>query len=290
MKNKFIKSHGLGNDYIVIDSNDISFTIDSNSAKLICDVHYGIGSDGLLVKVPPNKADFNVRMFNPDGSEFEKSGNGLRIFSKYLYDYGFTKSKSFSIETNGGIVNTEIKKIEYGKVKIIKIEMGNAEFDSKKIPVNINNDLCIDESLTIDNIDFKINCVSMGNPHCVVIKKKLDVDEIMKYGSLIETHNIFPNRVNVQFVEIINRSEANILIWERGVGFTNASGSSSCAVAAVLKKLNYIDDKIKIKMPGGSLDIEVDNNYNITMTGEVQQIVKGHFSSEFVDLLNGNSD
>ncbi len=130
----------------------------------------------------------------------------------------------------------------------------------------------------------------MGNPHCVVIKKKLDVDEIMKYGSLIETHNIFPNRVNVQFVEIINRSEANILIWERGVGFTNASGSSSCAVAAVLKKLNYIDDKIKIKMPGGSLDIEVDNNYNITMTGEVQQIVKGHFSNEFVDLLNGKSN
>ena len=290
MKNKFIKSHGLGNDYIVIDSNDISFTIDSNSAKLICDVHYGIGSDGLLVKVPSNKADFKVRMFNPDGSEFEKSGNGLRIFSKYLYDYGFTKSKSFSIETNGGIVNAEIKKIEYGKVKIIKIEMGNAEFDSKKIPVNINNDLCIDESLTIDNIDFKINCVSMGNPHCVVIKKKLDVDEIMKYGSLIETHNIFPNRVNVQFVEIINRSEANILIWERGVGFTNASGSSSCAVAAVLKKINYIDDKINIKMPGGSLDIEVDNNYNITMTGEVQQIVKGHFSNEFVDLLNGKSN
>ncbi len=290
MKNKFIKSHGLGNDYIVIDSNDISFTIDSNSAKLICDVHYGIGSDGLLVKVPSNKTDFNVRMFNPDGSEFEKSGNGLRIFSKYLYDYGFTKSKSFSIETNGGIVNAEIKKIEHGKVKVIKIEMGNAKFDSKWIPVNINNDLCIDESLTIDNIDFKINCVSMGNPHCVVIKKKLDVDEIMKYGSLIENHNIFPNRVNVQFVEIINRSEANILIWERGVGFTNASGSSSCAVAAVLKKLNYIDDKIKIKMPGGSLDIEVDNNYNITMTGEVQQIVEGYFSSEFVDLLNGKSN
>ncbi len=166
----------------------------------------------------------------------------------------------------------------------------NVQFDSNRIPVNINSNLCIDALLTIDNIDFKINCVSMGNPHCVIIKKKLDVDEIMKYGSLIENHNIFPNRVNVQFVEIINRSEANILIWERGVGFTNASGSSSCAVAAVLKKLNYIDNRIKIKMPGGSLDIEVDNNYNITMIGEVQQIAEGHFSSEFVDLLNGNSD
>jgi len=290
MKNKFTKSHGMGNDYIVIDSDNITFPINSDTAKIICDIHYGIGSDGLLVKVATNKTDFKVRMFNPDGSEFEKSGNGLRIFSKYLFDYGFAISKFFSIETNGGIVNSEILKVVNGKVKVIKIEMGQAEFDCKQIPVNIKNDVCINESLAIDNIDFKINCVSMGNPHCVIIRKELDVNEIMKYGSIIENHNIFPNRINVQFVEINKKSEANILIWERGVGFTNASGSSSCAVAAVLKKLNYIDNQVIIKMPGGSLDIEIDDNYSLTMTGRVQQIAEGHFSAEFVDLLNVNSD
>jgi len=289
MKNKFIKSHGLGNDYIVVDSKNITFPINSENVKTICDVHYGIGSDGLLVKVPENKTDFNVRMFNPDGSEFEKTGNGLRIFSKYLYDYGYTKSKFFSIETNGGIVHSVIEKIMNGKATNIKIDMGKAVFESVNIPVDVNNEVCIKESLTIDNINFAINCVSMGNPHCVIIRDKLYVEEIKNYGSLIENHKIFPNRINVQFVEIINRSIAKILIWERGVGFTNASGSSSCAVAAVLKYLNQIDNQVVIKMPGGSLDIGIDNNYNITMTGDVQQIVEGHLSQELVDLLNRNS-
>lgn len=289
MKNRFVKSHGLGNDYIVFDSDNITFPINAKNVKIICDVHYGIGSDGLLLKVPAKTTDFKVRMFNPDGSEFEKTGNGLRIFSKYLYDYGFAKNESFSIETNGGIVHTNIKKVVNGKAKVIKIDMGKAEFDSNKIPININKKVCINEPLTINNNDFIINCVSMGNPHCVIIREKLDVDEIKKYGSLIENHTIFPNRINVQFVTIKNRSNAEILIWERGVGLTNASGSSSCAVAAVLKKLNYIDNCIKIKMPGGSLDIEVDNNYSITMTGEVQQIAEGHLSQELVDLLNNNS-
>lgn len=290
MINKFIKSHGLGNDYIVMDFATVTFPINAKNAKIICDVHYGIGSDGLLVKVPAQTSDFKVRMFNPDGSEFEKSGNGLRIFSKYLYDYGFAKSKSFSIETNGGIVNAEIIKIVNDKAKIIKIDMGPAEFDNTKIPVNINKKECINEPLTINNNDFKINCVSMGNPHCVIIRDKLNVDEIKKYGSLIENHEIFPNRINVQFVAIKNRLNAEILIWERGVGFTNASGSSACAVAVVLKKLKYIDNCVTIKMPGGSLDIRIDNNYNLTMTGGVQQIAEGHLSQELVELLNSNYD
>lgn len=289
MKNRFIKSHGLGNDYIVVDSENITFPINCETVKTICDVHYGIGSDGLLVNVPADKTDFNVRMFNPDGSEFEKTGNGLRIFSKYLYDYGFTKNKSFSIETKGGIVHTVINKTMNEKATIIKIYMGKAIFESVRIPVDVNNEVCIKESLTIDNINFVINCVSMGNPHCVIIRDKLNIEEIKKYGSSIENHIIFPNRINVQFVEIINRSNAKILIWERGVGFTNASGSSSCAVAAVLKYLNQIDNHVTIKMPGGSLDIGIDNNYNITMTGEVQQIVEGHLSQELVDLLNSKS-
>lgn len=290
MKNRFVKSHGLGNDYIVFDSDNITFPINVKNAKTICDVHYGIGSDGLLLRVPSKTSYFKVRMFNPDGNEFEKSGNGLRILSKYLYDYGFAKSKSFTIETDGGIVHTKIIKVDNGKAKIIKIDMGKAKFESNKIPVNINKKECINEPLIINNNDFTINCVSMGNPHCIIIRKKIDVDEIKKYGSLIENHKIFPNRINVQFVVLKNKSTAEILIWERGVGFTNASGSSSCAVAAVLKKLNYIDNCITIKMPGGSLDIEVDNNYNITMTGEVQQIAEGHLSQELVELLNCNYD
>ena len=286
MRNRFVKSHGLGNDYLVFDSDNISFPVNANTVKILCDVHYGIGSDGLLLKVAAKISDFKVRMFNPDGSEFEKSGNGLRIFSKYLYDYDHADSKSFSIETKGGMVLSEIKTQKNGKATIIRIDMGKAEFSTTKIPVNLNISECIKESLIIDDNDFIINCVSLGNPHCVVIKDKLDIDEIMKFGPLIEKHGLFPNRTNVQFVSTQDRSNAEILIWERGVGFTNASGSSSCAVAAVLKKLDLVDNSVTIKMPGGTMDIDLDDNYNIKMTGVVQQIADGYLSQELVEILN----
>ena len=286
MKNRFVKSHGLGNDYIVIDSEDTSFPINSNTAKRICDVHYGIGSDGLLVKVPSNKTDFKVEMYNPDGSKFEKSGNGLRIFSKYIYDYGFTQNKIFSIQTDGGNVKSEIIEVVNSKATVIKVDMGQADFNCRTLSVDIVNQEYINELLQINDRQFYVNAVSMGNPHCVVFRNKIDKDEIIKYGPFIENNPIFLNRTNVQFVVQRSRNLADILIWERGVGFTNASGTSSCAVAAILKKLDKMDNKITIRMPGGLLDIKITDDFKLTMTGEVRQIAQGIFSDELIrDLI-----
>lgn len=283
-RNFFVKSHGLGNDYIVIDFERIDFEINQDFIKKICDVHYGIGSDGLLVKYPSNVADFKLRIFNPDGSEAEKSGNGLRIFCKFLYDYGYTNKEEFTVETKGGIVKAKIEeKNRFGKAKIITVDMGKAVFEAAKIPIKTDKKEFMGEKIKVDDKEFEVNCVSVGNPHCVIIKDYLNEEEIKKYGPLIENHPLFPNRVNVQFVKPLSENEAQILIWERGAGFTYASGSSSCAVASVLVKKGLAKRDVLIKMIGGQLKISIDENWNIKMTGEVQEICSGVISQEFIE-------
>jgi diaminopimelate epimerase len=284
--NHFVKTHGLGNEYIVLDEEKINFDLSKKAIQRICNVNFGIGSDGILLKVSSNKADFGLKIFNPDGSEAEKSGNGLRIFCKYIYDYGFAGSKEFSVETKGGIVNAKIIEVSNNKAKLISVDMGKAIFNSKEIPTNFTEDEVIGKKLEIDDKEYEINCVSMGNPHCVVLKEELNIDEIKRYGKVIENNKQFPNRTNVQFAKVISRSEAEILIWERGAGFTLASGSSSCAVASVLRKRNLIDNKVKIKMLGGELLIEIYDKWNVKMTGEVRQIAEGTLSDEFIEDLN----
>jgi len=282
--NFFVKSHGLGNDYIVLDSDKIDFKLTQGLIKKICDVHYGIGSDGILVKYDSDVADFKLRIFNPDGSEAEKSGNGLRIFCKFLYDYGYIDKEEFTVETKGGIVKAKIEeKNRFGKAKIITVDMGKAIFNAKQIPINTDKEEFISEKITVGDKEFEVSCVSVGNPHCVIIKENLDEEEIKKYGPMIENHPLFPNRINVQFVKPISRNEAQILIWERGAGFTYASGSSSCGVASVLVKKGLTDREIKIKMIGGELKISIDEDWNIKMTGEVQEICSGYISREFLE-------
>jgi diaminopimelate epimerase len=282
--NFFVKSHGLGNDYIVLDSDKIDFELTQDLIKKICDVHYGIGSDGILVKYNSDVADFKLRIFNPDGSEAEKSGNGLRIFCKFLYDYGYTDKEEFTVETKGGIVKAKIEeKNRFGKAKIITVDMGKAIFSAKQIPVNTDKEEFMSEKITVGDKEFEVSCVSVGNPHCVIIKENLDEEEIKKYGPMIENHPLFPNRINVQFVKPINRNEAQILIWERGAGFTYASGSSSCGAASVLVKKGLADREIKIKMIGGELKISIDEDWNIKMTGEVQEICSGYISRELLE-------
>lgn len=281
--NFFVKSHGLGNEYIVFDSEGITFSIDQKSIQRICNVNFGIGSDGILLKVPSEKADFGLQIFNPDGSEAEKSGNGLRIFCKFLYDYRFATSKLFTVETKGGLVNAEIVEEKYGKARVIKIDMGKAVFSSQLIPVLHDKEECINEPLEVADKSYQISCVSMGNPHCVIVKEHLDVNEIKKYGPLIENHVKFPNRINVQFARPINREEVEILIWERGAGFTLASGSSSCAVAAIMVKRGFTGRDLTIRMPGGQLKIEMDEQWHIRMTGQVRQIAQGILSTELIE-------
>ena len=282
-RNFFVKSHGLGNEYIVLDSENIEFKLNTQAIKRLCNIHFGIGSDGIVMKVPSGKADFGFRVYNPDGSEAEKSGNGLRIFCKYLYDYGFTTSQKFTIETLTDVVQANIINTKNSKAILIAVDMGKAIFRSRDIPVDSDKTEFIGEVITVGDKKIEVNCVSVGNPHCVVIKEKLDDSEIRKYGPLLENHSLFPNRINVQFAKRLTDSEAKILIWERGAGYALASGSSSCAAASILVKKGLVKNDLTMHMKGGTLKIKIDTDWNIKMTGEVREIASGVISRELID-------
>jgi len=285
-KNSFVKMHGLGNEYIVLDGTNIDFQLTKQAIIRLCNIHFGIGSDGIVLKVPSAKADFGFRVYNPDGSEAEKSGNGLRIFCKYLYDYGYAGKRQFSVETLTDVVYAEIVEEKKGKATLIKVDMGKAIFKSRDIPVDSDLPEFIAQKIKAGDREFEVNCVSVGNPHCVVIKQDLDEKEIRKYGPLIETHPMFPNRINVQFAKALSDHDAQILIWERGAGFTLASGSSSCAASCVLVKRGLVKGDLTMHMQGGTLKIEIDKDWNIRMTGEVREIAKGVLGNELLEDLN----
>lgn len=284
-KNTFVKTHGLGNEYLVFDRDNISFDVTTKAIQRICNVNFGIGSDGILFKVKSDKADIGLEIFNPDGSEAEKSGNGLRIFCKYVFDYGIITNKEFTVETKGGIVKANIVEVKNNKAALITIDMGTAIFKSSEIPTAFETDVVENKLIEIEDKVYSINCVSVGNPHCVILKDHLDIQEIKKYGTYIENYKMFPNKINVQFAKVINRGEVEVLIWERGAGFTLASGSSSCAVASVLRKKDLVDNEVTIKMQGGVLKIEIDEEMKIRMTGEVRQICEGVLDGELLEDL-----
>jgi diaminopimelate epimerase len=285
-RNSFVKMHGLGNEYIVLESTNIDFQLTRQAIMRLCNIHFGIGSDGIVLKVPSAKADFGFRVYNPDGSEAEKSGNGLRIFCKYLYDYGHTKTRQFSVETLTDIVYADIVELEKGKAMLIRVDMGKAIFASREIPVNSDQPEFIGQKIIAGDREFEVNCVSVGNPHCVVIKQELDEKEIRKYGPLLENHPMFPNRINVQFAKVISSHDAEILIWERGAGFTLASGSSSCAASCILVKRGLVKGDLTMHMQGGKLKIDIDKNWNIRMTGEVREIARGVLGNELIEDIS----
>jgi len=280
--NQFVKSHGLGNDYFVLDQSAISFELTPKVIELLCHRNYGVGSDGILLLVPSDKADFGLRILNPDGSEAEKSGNGLRIFAKYLFEHGHSDKESFTIDTLGGLVTAELE-TKHGLVPFVTVEMGNAIFQSNLIPVAGEDREVVQEEISVGGEQLKITAVSVGNPHCVVFVDELSEDQIRKLGPLLETHELFPNRINVQFAKTISRDRVQILIWERGAGYTLASGSSSCAVASACVKNGFTDGDITVSMPGGELDIKIRDDWSIKMRGAVEEVAVGNLST---DILN----
>lgn len=282
--NKFVKSHGLGNDYIVLSSNDLSFELTPEAIRLICHRNYGIGSDGILLLTNTGSEGFDLKILNPDGSEAEKSGNGLRIFSKYLFEHGHTDEQSFFINTAGGRVQSELE-IENGLVKYVTVEMGKVTFISTEIPVGGDEREVVNEEFRLNGDIFNITSLSVGNPHCVIFTDSLDVNFIKKVGPLIENNELFPNRINVQFANVTSRSTVEILIWERGAGYTLASGSSSCAVAAACVKNGLTDSVVKVIMPGGQLDIEVREDWSIKMKGPVEEVSTGTLSQDMLNRL-----
>jgi len=283
--NEFVKSHGLGNDYIVLDSNNISFTLNEDTIKLICNRNYGIGSDGILLLVNSQTSDFGLKILNPDGSEAEKSGNGLRIFSKYLFEHKHTSKDSITIETMGGVVRAELE-IKDNKVPFVTVEMGNADFKSKDIPVTGDDREVVNENLRINGEMLNYTAVSVGNPHCVVLMDELDKAYIKKLGPLIENHKNFPNRINVQLAKVISKQRVEILIWERGAGYTLASGSSSCAVAAACVKNGLTERDVIVSMPGGELTIQIREDWSIKMRGAAEEIASGVLSPDFIQKIN----
>jgi diaminopimelate epimerase len=277
MEIHFKKYHGLGNDYLVIDPNVGDINLTKDVIRLICDRHFGVGSDGILYGPILNGNNLSVRIFNPDGSEAEKSGNGLRIFAKYLYEKGYVKKRDFDIETLGGTVEAQI--ID-NATNLVKINMGKVTFMSTEIPVGGPKREVIDEELEIYGVNYKVTCLSIGNPHCVIPMKDISERKARELGPLVENHEMFPNRINMQLLKVIDRADIEIRIWERGAGYTLASGSSSCAAAAVAHKLGMVDDTINIKMPGGNLLVEIDESEEIFLTGPVEKVFEGCFRTD----------
>ncbi|HUI26555.1 MAG TPA: diaminopimelate epimerase [Candidatus Kryptonia bacterium] len=268
----FVRSHGLGNDYLVVDATLLGFELTPERVRKICDRHTGVGSDGVLAVLETTQADFGLRIFNPDGSEAEKSGNGVRIAAKYLYDHGYTQRTEFTIHTRGGSVGVTLL-LDDERVSAVRVDMGGAAIDRTIT------------SLTIDGESHEVVALSVGNPHCVLIVDDLARVDLARLGPRIEQHPAFPNRTNVQFVQILSRNDVRALIWERGAGHTLASGSSSCAVAAACFDKGLVDGHVIVHMEGGDLNIDVDDDLNLVMTGPVEEICSGCFSDELRQRL-----
>lgn len=285
--NQFVKSHALGNDYIVLDEAKLSRPLTPEAVRRICDIHYGIGSDGILLVTakPGAGADFGVRIFNPDGGEAEKSGNGLRILAKFLYDHGYTGKPEFTVSTPGGTVKARLH-LERGQVSGITADMGRATFVSAEIPVAGPRREVVREPLQVDGKTLTVTCVSVGNPHCVIFTDTLDVTEVQRLGPKIEHHGSFPNRINVQFATVKARDRVAVLIWERGAGYTLASGTSSCAVASACVKNGFTDRHVTVESPGGELSVRVGQAWDLTLTGPASEICRGTLSDDLLQDLS----
>lgn len=277
---KFYKYHGLGNDYLVIRPEDVSGELTPERIRRICHRNFGVGSDGILLgPMSSEQAEFAVRIFNPDGSEAEKSGNGLRIFSRFLWDSGLVKDAPFTIDTAGGVVSSQV--LDQGRR--VTVDMGTVSFDSRAIPVAGPDREVLNETIVVDGETLTYCAATIGNPHCVVARDEVNEADARRFGPPLETDARFPNRTNVQFLKVLDRHAIQIEIWERGAGYTLASGSSSSAAAAVARKLGLCDSPIDVHMPGGVLRIVIDDAYAISMTGPVTRVCEGVIHPEMFE-------
>jgi diaminopimelate epimerase len=281
---RFSRYHAIGNDYIVIAESQADQQVvpglDPARIRRICHRNFGVGSDGILLHVDDGDTKrFSLRIYNPDGSESEKSGNGLRIFARYLWDARCVGDEPFEVITPGGTVTCTVR----GDGRSVAVDMGRLTFDSTQIPVAGPPREVLREHFTIDGVELEYSCASIGNPHCVILREALSEEQTKRLGALIEVDPRFPNRTNVQFVRVADRNTIDIRIWERGAGYTLASGSSSSAAAGVMHRLGLCDDTIEVRMPGGSIGIEVGPDFSIRMTGPVTHIADGDIDPECLE-------
>lgn len=272
---KFTKMEGLGNDYVYVNCFEETVEDPKNVAIKVSDRHFGIGSDGLILIKPSKVADFCMDMYNADGSQSEMCGNGIRCVAKYVYDYGLTDKTSISVETLAGIKYLDLK-IEDGKAVMITVNMGAPELIAKKVPVKSDKEKVIDEPILVDGKEYKMTCISMGNPHCIVFVDDTKNFPLEEVGPLFESHEVFPNRVNAEFVQILDRKTVNMRVWERGSGETLACGTGTCATVVASCLNGHTEDEVTVHLLGGDLHIKWNREENLVyMTGPAKVVFDG---------------
>jgi len=286
---KFSKMHGIGNDYIYINCFEETISEPEKVSVILSDVRKGIGSDGLVLIMPSEKADFRMRIFNADGSEAMMCGNATRCIGKYVYEKGLTDKTDLTLETNSGIKYLKLF-VRNNKVYSVQVDMGKAVLDPKKIPVDSPLDRFISQPVEVDGKIYNITCVSMGNPHAVVFCENVDSLDLEKIGSKFENHILFPNRINTEFIEVINENTLKMRVWERGSGETFACGTGACAsaVASVLNGYCKYDENILIHLRGGDLNIMYKSDETVIMTGGADYICSGTVEDEYIENAKEN--
>ena len=272
---KFTKMQGLGNDYVYVNGFEERIENPSEMAVKVSNRNFGVGSDGLILINPSEKADFEMEMYNADGSRGEMCGNGIRCVAKYVYDYGLTDKTHISVETLGGIKYLDLT-VEDGKVILVRVDMGSPILTPAQIPVIADEAEAVAVPILVDETEYQMTCVSMGNPHAVIFMDDIEHLEIEKIGPKFEHHGRFPNRVNTEFVKVLDRQTASMRVWERGSGETLACGTGACAVAVACILGGYTENKVTVKLLGGDLLIEWDREQNkIYMTGPAEVVFDG---------------
>lgn len=272
---KFTKMHGLGNDYVYVNCFEEKIDNPPAMARFVSDRHFGIGSDGLIMINPSKTADFEMEMYNADGSRGEMCGNGIRCVAKYVYDYGLTDKTQISVETLGGIKYLELT-VEDGKVSLVKVDMGKPELEADLIPIISEREQVIDEPIEVDGKEYHMTGVSMGNPHAVIYVDDVKGLDLEKIGPKFENHERFPKRINTEFVHCIDRQTVEMRVWERGSGETLACGTGACAVAVSSILNNLTDTQVTVKLLGGDLQIEWDREKDrVFMTGPATVVFDG---------------
>lgn len=289
MKNGFFKGHGLGNEYIVLDPAELTFRLTPRRVAMLCDRERGIGSDGVLTLEDFGSADFGVRIWNPDGSEAEISGNGLRVFARWLHATGRTRETSLAVETLGGTVRIETQVDSAGVVCAATVHMGRATFKPEALPCTLEVDELIEQPIRVAGETLTFTGVSVGNPHCVIFGPSewpWCRDDLLRLGPSLATHPVFPRGTNVQLATPSGPHSVFILIWERGAGETTASGTSACAVASAAVRLGLVTSPVTVESPGGKLQIDVDDGFDLMMTGPVEEIDQGTLNPALVEGLS----
>lgn len=275
---KFTKMHGLGNDYVYIDVTKENLENPSELSKYISDRHFGVGSDGLILICPSDKADFRMRMFNSDGSEAEMCGNGIRCVGKFVYDKKLTDKTLVTIETKAGIKTLKLN-VKDEKVDTVRVDMGTPILESEKIPVITDEKIAQNLRLNALDKSFDFTCVSMGNPHAVTVVDNLSDFDVKKYGSILEVNEAFPNKTNVEFVEIKDPENIKMRVWERGTGETLACGTGACASVVACNLNGLTKRSVNVELLGGNLNIELGEDNHVYMTGPAVTVFEGELNN-----------